>query len=230
MSRGRLRASALVEVLARRRVPLGFLSGALVLWLASPTPRTLAAGTPVALAGEALRIWAAGHLNKSREVTSSGPYRWLAHPLYVGSSLMGAGLAIACASLVAAAAIALYLGLTITAAVKSEEAFLRRTFGEGYERYRRGGRVDRARRFSLRQAVGNREYRALVGLLVVLLLLVWKATYNGMFWRAAGAHAVGADRPLSFGPRRPLWAVSSVVEHRLYTPAVTGSNPVPPNP
>ena len=24
-------------------------------------------------------------------------------------------------------------------------------------------------------------------------------------------------------------AVSSVVEHRLYTPAVTGSNPVPPN-
>ena len=29
----------------------------------------------VAALGEALRIWAAGHLNKSREVTSSGPYR-----------------------------------------------------------------------------------------------------------------------------------------------------------
>ncbi len=25
-----------------------------------------------------------------------------------------------------------------------------------------------------------------------------------------------------------VWAVSSVVEHRLYTPAATGSNPVPP--
>jgi hypothetical protein len=31
----------------------------------------------------------------------------------------------------------------------------------------------------------------------------------------------------SEAPRRR--AVSSVVEHRLYTPAVTGSNPVPPN-
>src|SRR4029079_3849603 len=32
-------------------------------------------------------------------------------------------------------------------------------------------------------------------------------------------------------PRHPrvVRAVSSVVEHRLYTPAVTGSNPVPPN-
>ena len=34
-------------------------------------------------------FWAAGHLHKSREVTSSGPYRWLAHPLYVG--LVGDG-------------------------------------------------------------------------------------------------------------------------------------------
>src|SRR5947199_1754647 len=29
--------------------------------------------------------------------------------------------------------------------------------------------------------------------------------------------------------RTGVRAVSSVVEHRLYTPAVTGSNPVPPN-
>jgi hypothetical protein len=28
--------------------------------------------------------------------------------------------------------------------------------------------------------------------------------------------------------RRLAWAVSSVVEHRSYTPGVTGSNPVPP--
>jgi hypothetical protein len=37
---------------------------------------TWRAGLFVALAGEAsLRIWAAGHLEKSREVTRSGPYR-----------------------------------------------------------------------------------------------------------------------------------------------------------
>ncbi len=98
--------------LARLRVPLGFVFGVVVLWLAAPNARSLASGVVVALAGEALRVWAAGHLNKSREVTSSGPYRWFAHPLYVGSSVMGAGLALAANSVVVTLLIALYLATT----------------------------------------------------------------------------------------------------------------------
>jgi len=173
-----------VEALARRRVGLGFAVGALVLWLAQPTAATVAAGAAVAIIGECLRVWAAGHLNKGREVTSSGPYRWLAHPLYVGSCIIGVGLAVAAHSLAVTALIAVYLIVTLTAAIKNEEAFLRRTFGDRYERYRRG--TSEPRRFSLAQARANREYRALVGLAVAVLLLALKATYNGSFWRAAG--------------------------------------------
>jgi protein-S-isoprenylcysteine O-methyltransferase Ste14 len=180
----RLRAR-LAEALARRRVPLGFVSSVLVLWLATPSGASLLAGTPIAVLGEALRFWAAGHLNKSNEVTASGPYRWFAHPLYVGSSLMGLGLAVASASLGVAALIAVYMGVTIAAAIKSEEAFLRARFGDGYDRYRTAGVVDRGRRFSPAQAIRNHEHRAIIGLLLVLLLLVLKATYNGTFWRTA---------------------------------------------
>jgi hypothetical protein len=172
--------------LARWRVVLGFVFGAVVLLLARPTGRSLAAGSVVALAGEALRVWAAGHLHKSREVTTSGPYRWFAHPLYVGSTIMGAGLAIAAGSLAVAVVVAVYLVATLTAAMSREEAFLRQAFGDGYDRYRRTGVVDRSRRFSLRQVRANREYRAVVGLLVAILLLVLKATYNGSFWGTAG--------------------------------------------
>ncbi len=177
--------------LARLRVPLGFLFALLVVGLAQPTGQTLIAGSLVAAVGEALRIWAAGHLNKSREVTSSGPYRWFAHPLYVGSSIMGVGLATASGSVAVALLIAAYLGATITAAVRSEEAFLRGKFGDGYERYRRG-EIDRrdaaasSRRFALSQAIANHEYRAVLGVLVAVLLLCLKAAYNGTFWRAAG--------------------------------------------
>ena len=103
------------------------------MWLAQPTGFSLLCGSAIAVVGEGLRIWAAGHLNKSREVTSSGPYRWFAHPLYVGSSIMGAGLAVAANSVIVAVIIAAYLGATIGAAIRSEEAFLRRTFGAGYE-------------------------------------------------------------------------------------------------
>jgi protein-S-isoprenylcysteine O-methyltransferase Ste14 len=164
--------------LARMRVPLGFFFGVVVLWLAAPSAMSLAVGVPIAAAGEAMRIWAAGHLYKAREVTSSGPYRWFAHPLYVGSSVIGAGLAIGSASPAVVALVAIYLGTTITAAIWSEEAFLRRTFGERYDRYRRGTSSNDGRRFSFAQARANREHRALVGLGVAILLLVLKAAYS----------------------------------------------------
>jgi protein-S-isoprenylcysteine O-methyltransferase Ste14 len=182
-----------VATLARMRVALGFVFGVLVLILAQPTARSLTMGMTIAAGGEAIRIWAAGHLRKSREVTVSGPYRWVAHPLYVGSSVMGIGLAIASASVLVSALVAIYLVATLTAAIKSEEAFLRRTFGDQYDLYRSGVAAKRRersaasqRRFRVEQAVANREYRAVAGLGIAILLLIWKATYNGSFWRAAG--------------------------------------------
>jgi Phospholipid methyltransferase len=184
--------TSLNQTLARRRVPLGFVCAVLVLWLAEPTGPSLVRGGLVAIAGEALRIWAAGHLNKSREVTSSGPYRWFAHPLYVGSSIMGVGLAIAAGSLFVTLVIAIYLGTMMTVAIRSEEAFLREKFGERYDRYRRGGGVvatnASGRRFSLGQAMANHEHRAIAGLALAVLLLVLKATYNGSFWRTGAGH------------------------------------------
>jgi protein-S-isoprenylcysteine O-methyltransferase Ste14 len=184
----------LVAALARLRVALGWVFGLLVIVLAEPTARSIAIGMSIAVVGEGVRFWAAGHLNKAREVTSSGPYRFVGHPLYLGSTIMGVGLAIACDSVFVAALVAIYLATTITAAIKSEEAFLRRHFGEQYELYRSG--VDarrrspgaRGRRFSVRQAIANREHRAVLGLAIAILLLALKATYNGSFWRAAGTH------------------------------------------
>jgi len=182
-----------IATLAKFRVALGFVFGVLVLILAQPTAESLTIGMSVAAVGEAIRVWAAGHLRKSREVTVSGPYRWVAHPLYVGSSVMGAGLAIASGSVLVAALITVYLVATLTAAIKNEEAYLRRTFGDQYDLYRSGVAAKRRERsaasrrpFSLEQAIANREYRAIAGLGGAILLLIWKATYNGAFWRAAG--------------------------------------------
>lgn len=175
-----------MEFLARFRVALGWVFAPLVLILANPSRESIVVGTLVGLVGEGVRVWAAGHLNKAREVTSSGPYRYVAHPLYVGSSIMGVGLGIASRNPIAAGLIVMYLVVTLRAAIKSEETFLRRTFGDQYDLYRRWDRAnDRAsrsaRRFSMAQAVANREYRALVGLLAAMLLLALKATYNVSF-------------------------------------------------
>jgi protein-S-isoprenylcysteine O-methyltransferase Ste14 len=159
---------------ARLRVTIGFVSSIFVLWLAHPTPRSLAIGAVVAAIGEAVRVWAAGHLEKGREVTRSGPYGFTRHPLYLGSSLIGVGMAIASASLVVAVLVLAYLAITLTAATRTEEAHLTDTFGAAYSAYREGrGDVER-RSFSVDRVMRNREYRAILGLLFVIAVLAWK--------------------------------------------------------
>jgi hypothetical protein len=160
-----------VAWIARLRVPLGFLFAVLTAWLATPTVSSLVAGGGIACAGEALRVWAAGHLNKSREVTVSGPYRWMAHPLYVGTAVIGGGVAVACRSVVLAIAIAGYLAATLIVAMRREDAFLRAKFGAAYASYRAREAAPssaRGRRFSFARARANREYRAAFGLIAAL--------------------------------------------------------------
>jgi len=156
-------------------VPLGFASAGLVLWLAQPTVRSLQIGLPLAMTGQALRLWAAGHLEKSREVTSSGPYRFTRHPLYLGSSLMGIGLAVGARHWLVAALIVTYLAVTLWTAIRTEEAFLRATFGDAYDRYAQGALPGVARRFSWERALRNKEYRAPLGLAALSLFLIWRA-------------------------------------------------------
>ena len=174
------------DLLARLRTRLGLVLGVAAFWFAQPTLRSIALGIAIAAAGEALRFWAAGHLQKSREVTASGPYRWLAHPLYVGSSVLGIGLAVASASLVVAILVGAYLGVTITAAVRTEESFLRGRFGDAYPQYKAGLAPEATRRFSFERAIANGEHRTIAGIAAAVLLLALKATYNGLFWGTAG--------------------------------------------
>ena len=170
----------LVEVLARRRVPLGFVTAVATALLAVPTWDSWRLGLVVAVIGEAIRIWAAGHLEKGREVTRSGPYRWSAHPLYVGSSVIALGVVVAAQSLIVGVLATVYMVATLTAAVRTEEAFLRGRFGGAYDEYRRSGGEkvgeEMDRRFSAARAWRNKEYRAVIGLLIgfaFLALRVW---------------------------------------------------------
>ena len=164
----------LMERLARWRVSLGFVTAVIALVLAQPTWTSWRYGLLVAVVGEAIRVWAAGHLEKSREVTRSGPYRWMRHPLYVGSSVMAVGIVIASQNVVLAIVAGIYMATTIGAAIRTEEAYLRRTFGDAYDRYSRSEAPPMPRRFSLARVLRNREYRAVLGLAVGFALLAAK--------------------------------------------------------
>lgn len=160
---------------ARWRVPLGFAAFAAAFWFAAPSPTTIVVGGLVAAIGQMLRIWAAGHIEKGREVTRSGPYRYIRHPLYAGSLLMGLGFVVAAATWTAGLLAVAYFSITYLAAVRSEEATLDARFDGEYAAYRDGRAPVMDRRFSLHRAfVTNRELRSVAGLLGAFgLLIAW---------------------------------------------------------
>jgi protein-S-isoprenylcysteine O-methyltransferase Ste14 len=166
----------LVKTIARRRVALGFVSATVMFVLARPTWESWGAGLLVAAAGECLRIWSAGHLEKGREVTRSGPYRFFGHPLYAGSMVIAIGVAIAARGALPALLAGLYMGVTVAAAMQVEEAQLREAFGTVYDDYRASRAETVARRFSAARALRNREHRAVAGLALGFALLALKIT------------------------------------------------------
>lgn len=157
--------------LARLRVPLGFVTAAIGMALAQPTLTSLVVGSTVAVIGEAIRVWASGHLEKSTEVTRSGPYRLVRHPLYLGSAIIGVGFMIGARSVWVALLVTAYLAATIMAAMRSEEAHLDAKFDGEYSAYRDGRAAPVKRSFSFARVRTNEEYRAVLGLVLGLALL-----------------------------------------------------------
>ena len=164
--------------LVRRRVALGGLAVLVALVFGKPTWPRWAIGLAIACVGEALRVWAAGHLEKNREVTTSGPYRYMRHPLYNGSGIIAIGAMLAAHNFFVTLLALAYITTTVPAAMRAEEAHLRSTFGDLYDRYTRAEAPGVERTFSFERAMRNKEYRALAGVAVGFALLALKIRLN----------------------------------------------------
>lgn len=62
-----------------------------LVWLAHPSPLWFLAGGLFVGVGEMVRLWAAGHLRKNEQVTTTGPYAHVKNPLYLGSLMIMIG-------------------------------------------------------------------------------------------------------------------------------------------
>ncbi len=167
---------------SRFRVPAGWLVGILVILLSRPTPRSLLSGFPLALAGEAVRIWASGHIEKTKWLATGGPYAHSRNPLYLGSLLIALGVAVACASPWVVLAVAVYLVAFYPSVMREEASFLAGKFPVEYShwadavplfwpRLAPGG--ERTSQFEWRRVRMNREWRTAAALpLLAALLLV----------------------------------------------------------
>jgi len=169
---------------ARWRVRLGYPLAIVVLLLAHPTPQSLAIGGLVGVIGLWVRALAAGHLHKQEMLTVSGPYAHTRNPLYFGSAILTLGAAVAMNSWIAAVLLCAYFAVFYSVVMRREEGELLFHHGAAFQEYAKAvplffPRVTAAklsqgveRAFSFAQYKKNREYRAAIGFLLLLVLLV----------------------------------------------------------
>ena len=88
--------------------------------------------------------------------------------------MIGIGMAVVANNAIVAVFVISYLALTLTAAMRSEEAHLREKFGDAYDAYAQKRAPSSERTFSWKRAVYNREHHTIAGLLIGLVLLSLK--------------------------------------------------------
>jgi len=194
-----------LQLTQRIRVPAGFLLAPVLFISAQPTYGSLIAGAFVAISGLAIRAWASGHLRKNEKLTTSGPYAHTRNPLYLGTFLLGTGVAISGGTpWFVGLFMALYLFIYVPV-MFAEADTMRRLFKGEYEDYSRhvplflpratayhtpevypGETKDvqpempARNRFESALYRRHREYRAALGLIVVYVLLAAKLYLNGL--------------------------------------------------
>ena len=178
------------RILGQLRLAGVFVFIAALVVLARPTPTLLMAGALLAALGEAVRLWAAGHLSKSVRLATDGPYARTQNPLYLGRLLILTGLGIAARNEWGLNWLALLIGYAIfflyyiPRKLRVEGARLEKIHGEAFTRYNRSVPIlfpslnaypHRAgERWSFAQMVRNQEPFVLLGIVVAFAFLAWK--------------------------------------------------------
>jgi len=184
------------QILARLRLLATAAFIVVLLALARPTVWSVACGLVFMVAGESVRFWAAGHLYKTRELITSGPYRFTRNPLYLGRLLIFTGLAVMALLPYGLNWAILALGWPFFFLVylrrkeRVEPARLRRFHGEAYERYFEAvpalfpalrpydGEGTRGS-WKVQRMLRNREYLMVLGLTLATGFLLWRALSLG---------------------------------------------------
>ncbi|MDD5449803.1 MAG: isoprenylcysteine carboxylmethyltransferase family protein [Candidatus Omnitrophica bacterium] len=145
--------------------------------------RTVLRGIWFIAAGLFMRIWANGYAVKSEKLTTSGPYAFVRHPLYLGTMFLVIGFIVILNLRFIGALFFIIIAAIYYRTVKKEEGMLRSRFAEyldyskkvpalfpSFSPYRGGEKWP----FSLERLIRSQEYKMFIWTTVIIILFYLK--------------------------------------------------------
>lgn len=188
--------SQIFVFLQRHRIKLTYILLPFLL-LTHPSWKTLAIGIPVSILGLGIRVWASGYLMKNKELIREAPYNVVRHPLYLGTLIAGTGLSVSTGSLWFLLLFLIFYFTVYFPTMVTEEKGLQKNFPNKCEIYRQEVPLliprlaptktpsinftnpsTKGLGFNLNLFFLNREYRAFLAWIALIIILVVKIHFG----------------------------------------------------
>jgi protein-S-isoprenylcysteine O-methyltransferase Ste14 len=171
----------IVEIIIRYRSFVGIICLIAILYLAEPSPVSLAVGFFLIISGMLFRAWSSGYINKDNELATKGPYSLTRNPLYFGNFILGLGIAVAGNNVYSYSIFLGFYMLFFPFLMILEHKRLKKKFGTKYVAWAKKShsffpKIKRVkeRDFNISFYMRNREYRVLYFSLFVIAVLILK--------------------------------------------------------
>jgi len=149
--------------------------------MAKPSPRSVAVGFFLIVAGMFFRAWASGYINKNQELATKGPFSLTRNPLYFGNFVLGLGIAVSGNNFYSYAIFFSFYLLFFPFLMVVEHKRLKKKFGEQYEAWAKDShsffpKIKKIKDsdFNISFYMRNKEYRVLYFSLVIIAIMILK--------------------------------------------------------
>lgn len=154
--------------------------GVFVILFASSDDKSIMKGVWFIAAGLLIRIWANGYAIKLDKLTTSGPYAFVRHPLYLGTILLAAGFIIMLKIYYIGALLFLIMAVIYYRTIKKEEGMLEEKFKQAYFNYKKKVplilpavlpyREGEKWPFSFKRLIKSQEYKLVIWMIVLMII------------------------------------------------------------
>lgn len=154
--------------------------GIFVIIFANSDDKSIMTGIWFILAGLFIRLWANGYAIKMEKLTTSGPYAFVRHPLYLGTILLVIGFTIMLKIYYVGALFIIFGVFVYRRTIKKEEAMLEDKFKNVYLDYKKSVpaiiptvfpyKKGEKWGFSFKRLIKNHEYKLLIWMIILVIV------------------------------------------------------------